>query len=44
MPHPERHFVHTQHPFWTRCGRRPVPGDGAKIFANGVEYVKANLL
>jgi phosphoribosylformylglycinamidine synthase subunit PurQ / glutaminase len=49
MPHPERHFLFTQHPFWTRlkadggqdrCGS----GDGAKIFENGVNYVKEKLL
>lgn len=44
MPHPERHFVLTQHPFWTRLGRKPGPGDGAKIFQNGVEYVRKTLL
>jgi phosphoribosylformylglycinamidine synthase len=44
MPHPERHFVFTQHPFWTRLPRKGRQGDGAKIFANGVNYVKKNLL
>ncbi len=45
MPHPERHFLGTQHPFWTRLDRNgDNPGDGAKIFQNGVEYVKKNLL
>ena len=58
MPHPERHFLFTQHPFWTRLSL-PAPagslpagkaglngkhGHGAKIFANGVEYVKKHLL
>ncbi len=44
MPHPERHFMFTQHPFWTRLPRKNRQGDGAKIFENGVNYVKKNLL
>jgi len=37
MPHPER-FIHaTQHPQWTRR-RLSGPGEGLKIFRNGVEY------
>ena len=44
MPHPERHFLFTQHPFWTRLPRKDKFGDGAKIFENGVNYVKKNLL
>ena len=49
MPHPERHFHFTQHPFWTRLKAegghdRAALGDGAKIFANGINYVKENLL
>jgi len=40
MPHPERHFRLTQHPFWTRMSERKEYGDGAKIFENGVNYVK----
>lgn len=44
MPHPERHFLFTQHPFWTRLPRRTGPGDGARIFENGINYVKKNLL
>ena len=44
MPHPERHFLFTQHPFWTRLPRNGPYGQGAKIFENGVNYVKKNLL
>lgn len=44
MPHPERHFLFQQHPFWTRLKVREKYGDGAKIFQNGVNYVKKNLL
>ena len=44
MPHPERHFLKTQHPFWTRLPKKGKLGDGAKIFQNGVEYVNRNLL
>ncbi len=44
MPHPERHFLSIQHPSWTRINSREKYGAGAKIFANGVEYVKKNLL
>ena len=44
MPHPERHFQATQHPFWTRLGGKSKWGDGAKVFQNGVDYVKKNLL
>ncbi|MBF0522762.1 MAG: phosphoribosylformylglycinamidine synthase I [Candidatus Omnitrophica bacterium] len=44
MPHPERHFLFTQHPFWTRLEKNSDLGDGAKIFQNGVEYVKKHLL
>lgn len=43
MPHPERHFLFEQHPHWTRLPKGQVYGDGAKIFENGVNYVKANL-
>ncbi|MBF0570856.1 MAG: phosphoribosylformylglycinamidine synthase I [Candidatus Omnitrophica bacterium] len=54
MPHPERHFLFEQHPFWTRLKHPSVIpakagiqnqtlGDGAKIFENGVNYVKENL-
>ncbi|MBF0388284.1 MAG: phosphoribosylformylglycinamidine synthase I [Candidatus Omnitrophica bacterium] len=49
MPHPERHFLATQHPFWTRlkAGKgqaRSQYGHGARVFQNGVDYVKKNLL
>ena len=48
MPHPERHFLFTQHPFWTRLKGRNLKdnqfGVGAKIFENGVKYVQKNLL
>jgi len=55
MPHPERHFLFEQHPFWTRLKYQSVIpakagiqgqvlGDGAKIFENGVNYVKKSLL
>ncbi|HBR14432.1 MAG TPA: phosphoribosylformylglycinamidine synthase I [Candidatus Omnitrophica bacterium] len=44
MPHPERHFVFTQHPSWTRLDKKQHLGDGAKIFENGVQYVRKNIL
>jgi len=44
MPHPERHFLFTQHPSWTRLNNNGRYGQGAKIFENGVAYVKKNLL
>lgn len=44
MPHPERHFLFTQHPSWTRMKKRGKLGDGAQIFINGVNYVKKNLI
>lgn len=40
MPHPERHYTRTQHPFWTRLDRKKRYGDGAKIFQNGIRYIK----
>jgi phosphoribosylformylglycinamidine synthase len=40
MPHPERHYLFTQHPFWTRLEKKSRYGDGAKIFQNGVNYIK----
>ena len=43
MPHPERHFLFTQHPFWTRLKPNGRFGQGAKIFENGVEYARKNL-
>ncbi len=37
MPHPDRHFDHTQHPLWTR--RRPTgPPDGLTVFLNAVRH------
>ncbi len=42
MPHPERHYLFTQHPFWTRLDKEGRYGDGAKIFQNGVNYIKKN--
>lgn len=44
MPHPERHFLFEQHPYWTRLTQKTEFGDGAKIFENGINYVKENLL
>ena len=44
MPHPERHFSFIQHPFWTRLQHSGPYGHGAKIFENGVNYVKRTLL
>ena len=43
MPHPERHFLSKQHPFWTRSDKKEKFGDGAKIFENGVAYARKNL-
>jgi phosphoribosylformylglycinamidine synthase I len=43
MPHPERHFLFEQHPSWTRLAKKTILGDGAKIFENGINYVKENL-
>ena len=44
MPHPERFFNFTQFPSWTRLKRTSEYGDGAKIFENGVRYVREQLL
>lgn len=44
MPHPERHFLFTQHPSWTRGEKKLKYGDGAIVFQNGVDYVKEKLL
>lgn len=44
MPHPERHFLFYQHPSWTRLPRPAKFGPGARIFQNGVDYVRTNLL
>ena len=43
MPHPERHFLFEQHPYWTRLQKTGEFGDGAKIFENGINYVRENL-
>jgi phosphoribosylformylglycinamidine synthase len=37
MPHPDRHFDHTQHPLWTRCPA-DGPADGLSIFLNAVRF------
>ena len=39
IPHPERHVQGTQHPQWTRLGRKEY-GDGFLIFQNAVEWAK----
>jgi phosphoribosylformylglycinamidine synthase len=44
MPHPERHFLRNQHPFWTRLEKNGKFGDGAQVFQNGVDYVRKNLI
>jgi phosphoribosylformylglycinamidine synthase subunit PurQ / glutaminase len=44
MPHPERHFLFEQHPFWTRLNKKSEFGEGAKIFENGINYVKETLI
>ncbi|MCA9405435.1 MAG: phosphoribosylformylglycinamidine synthase subunit PurQ, partial [Candidatus Omnitrophica bacterium] len=44
MPHPERHFFACHHPRWTREPNTENKGDGARIFQNGVDYVKKELL
>ncbi len=44
MPHPERHFFAMQHPRWTRLKKNEEFGDGARIFQNGINYIKKNLL
>jgi len=44
MPHPERHFLFQHHPRWSRMEKAAALGDGAKIFQNGVDYVKEKLL
>ncbi|MFA5087745.1 MAG: phosphoribosylformylglycinamidine synthase I [Candidatus Omnitrophota bacterium] len=44
MPHPERHLLFIHHPYWSRLNRKSQYGDGAKIFQNGINYVKDKLL
>lgn len=39
MPHPERHFLPTQHPHWTRDGLKPE-ADGVRVFRRAVDYFK----
>jgi len=41
MPHPERHVRPTQHPHWTRLGKR-ADADGMTIFTNAVKYLEEN--
>lgn len=43
MPHPERFVRWTQHPHWTRLGKRDGDADGMTIFTNAVNYVRTNL-
>jgi phosphoribosylformylglycinamidine synthase len=43
MPHPERHFLFTHHPSWTRLAKKSSYGDGAMIFQNGIEYAQNHL-
>lgn len=42
MPHPERHVYATQHPRWTREGRRGE-GSGLALFRNGVQWAAKHL-
>lgn len=44
MPHPERHFLFRQHPYWTRLEKTSGLGDGAKVFENGIKYAIKYLL
>ena len=44
MPHPERHFLLTQHPYWPRLNANGRYGQGAKIFNNGINYIKRKFL
>ena len=37
MPHPDRHFDHTQHPTWTRLTPTGPP-DGLTVFLNAVHH------
>lgn len=43
MPHPERHLLFTQHPRWTRLNKKAKYGHGAKIFINGVNYIRGTI-
>jgi len=40
MPHPERHFIFENHPFWTRLEKDGPYGEGALVFKNGVDYIR----
>ncbi len=45
MPHPERHVTYLQHPNWRRDpGGRKEMGTGLRLFENGVEFARNNLL
>jgi phosphoribosylformylglycinamidine synthase len=37
MPHPDRHFDHTQHPCWT-ARPREGPADGLRVFQSATAY------
>jgi phosphoribosylformylglycinamidine synthase I len=39
MPHPERHILGIQHPWWTRLGIQPH-GDGFPVFQNAVKWAQ----
>jgi phosphoribosylformylglycinamidine synthase len=43
MPHPERHVEGTQHPQWTRRGRRDE-GEGMRLFRNAVRFARDELV
>lgn len=38
MPHPDRHFDHTQHPHWTGRSNPARPPDGLTVFLNAVRF------
>lgn len=38
MPHPDRHFDHTQHPHWTRHNNSTRSPDGLTVFQNAVYF------
>jgi len=44
MPHPERHFYFHHHPHWSRMEKTSKLGQGARIFQNGVDYIKETFL
>lgn len=44
MPHPERYFYFTQFPAWTRQTKESPYGKGARIFKNGIDYVRERLI